>query len=85
MWKMTARIWVCGSRSTRKSKQHLHHSDALRGSQAELRHSCIHCKTCDIKVPDQDINCESHPCVMVGDVMSDYAEPGITILNSQEL
>ena len=22
----------------------------------EVRDSCIHCKTCDIKVPDQDIN-----------------------------
>src|SRR5256885_16906187 len=56
MWRTTARIWECDSRSTHKSEPPF--SPFRRTVVLIIFPSCIHCKTCDIKVPDQDINCK---------------------------
>ena len=42
---------MCGSRLMLRSK-----SCILGEGNVAKDFSCIHCKTCDIKVPDQDIN-----------------------------
>jgi len=49
--------------NAQKSVDPLFISRLLAETRADLgaaQSSCIHCKTCDIKVPDQDINCKSH-------------------------
>lgn len=48
----------CDSRSTRKSRSMSCPCDrsAFYSAGANHSRSCIHCKTCDIKAPQQDIN-----------------------------
>ena len=52
---MKARNLGEGSRSTHRSKWLSHPAGSVWIVGADSSNSCIHCKTCDIKAPAQDI------------------------------